>query len=162
VSEDQPERSDMVVVLAGDWKGERIVKAAELVRRGFAPRILASGVTSHFGIPECTLAVDYAVRRGHPARIFECFTDPAFSTREEAEKMSALLAAQQVRSVIIVTNDAHTLRARNVWRRVAPWLTIRMVASDDNFKSGAWWHDREGWKELFLELLKETADMVGV
>lgn len=151
---DAPRPADLIVVLAGDWSGERILKAAELAGAGMAPRILASGATIHFGIRECALAIDLAVRNGHPRDRFECFERDAHSTREEALKMLPAIQARGVRSVILVTNDAHTARARYIWKKLAPWLDVRVSASNSDFQTGEWWRDREGWKEFHNEVLK--------
>ncbi len=151
---DEPKAADLIVVLAGDWSGERILKAAELARSGLAPRVLASGATIHFGVRECALAIDLAVRSGHPRDRFECFERDAHSTREEATKMLPALRDRGVRSVILVTNDAHTARARYIWKKLAPWLDVRVTASNADFQKGEWWRDREGWKEFHNEVLK--------
>lgn len=153
---DEPRPADLIVVLAGDWSGERILKAAELARSGMAPSILASGATSHFGIRECALAIDLAVRRGHPRERFECFEEDAHSTREEASKMLPAIERRGVKSVILVTNDAHTARARYVWKKLAPWLDVRVAASNSDFQTGEWWKEREGWKEFHNEVLKRV------
>ena len=43
VKTDEPFHADMVVVLAGDWAGHRILKGGELVEQGYAPQVLVSG-----------------------------------------------------------------------------------------------------------------------
>ena len=36
-------KADAVLVLAGDWNGDRILKGGELVKQGYAPVVLVSG-----------------------------------------------------------------------------------------------------------------------
>ncbi len=151
---DEPENVDAIVVLAGDWSGERIMKAVDMVKRGIAPRVLVSGVTLHFGIPECKLAVDFAVRNGGSPEWFDCFVEAAHSTREEAEKIVPELKRRGVGSILVITNDAHTARARYVWRKQAPGMKVLVTASNDEFQRGVWWRDRESWKEFHNEVVK--------
>jgi uncharacterized SAM-binding protein YcdF (DUF218 family) len=39
---DAPVRADLVVVLAGDWHGLRILEGARLVKEGYAPKVVVS------------------------------------------------------------------------------------------------------------------------
>ncbi|MBZ5602215.1 MAG: YdcF family protein, partial [Acidobacteriia bacterium] len=38
-----PQKADIVIVLAGDASGHRILKAAQLVREGYASKVVVSG-----------------------------------------------------------------------------------------------------------------------
>src|ERR1039458_2414649 len=52
-----PQKADIVVVLAGDGFGNRILKAAELVKQGWAPKVLVSGPDGNYGNHECDWAI---------------------------------------------------------------------------------------------------------
>ena len=66
-----PAQAGMIVVLAGDHYGGRILKAAELVRQGVAPKVLVSGPENCcFGVYESELAIAFAVRHGYPDSYF--------------------------------------------------------------------------------------------
>ncbi len=56
----------MIVVLAGDFSGNRILAAGDLVRRGFASKALVSGTSGEYGMHESDLAIPFAVRHGYP------------------------------------------------------------------------------------------------
>ncbi len=84
VSADEPAPADMVVVLAGDSSGNRILKAAELVKRGFAPKALVSGPATFYGLYESDLAIPFAERAGYPASYFIAVPNKSRSTGEEA------------------------------------------------------------------------------
>ena len=60
VKADGPAPADMVVVLAGDFSGNRILTAGDLVRRGLAPHALVSGPSGAYGMHESDLAIHRA------------------------------------------------------------------------------------------------------
>ena len=57
VHSDEPFPADVVVVLAGDPYGNRILKGADLVKQGFAPKVLVSGPAGLYDLHECDLAI---------------------------------------------------------------------------------------------------------
>src|ERR1019366_2667428 len=79
-----PEKADIVVVLGGDWVGNRILKGAELVSAGYVPRVLVSGVGGLYGHHESDLAIDFAASKGYPRDEFVALQYPALSTLDEA------------------------------------------------------------------------------
>src|SRR5262245_41427739 len=84
VAAEPPTKADAVIVLAGDARGNRILKAAEIVKQGFAPKVLVSGPDGVYGLHECELAIPYAVKAGYPESYFVHLENSARSTREEA------------------------------------------------------------------------------
>ena len=159
-----PVKSDTIVVLAGDGRGNRIVKAAELVKAGFAPVALISGPMPIYGVNEADLAIAYAVKRGYDASVLEPAYIKAFSTEEEAHAFKALLAGRGARRVLLVTSNFHTARATRTFRRiVGPGVEIVPVAAPDPyFVPESWWKDREGQKTFFFEAAKTVAAAVGL
>ena len=61
-----PEKADIIVVLAGDSSGNRILKSGELAREGYAPALLVSGPEGYYGYLESDLAIEFSSRRGFP------------------------------------------------------------------------------------------------
>jgi uncharacterized SAM-binding protein YcdF (DUF218 family) len=150
-------------VLAGDFSGNRILTAADLVRRGFAPQALVSGPSGVYGLYESDLAIQFAVRHGFPESYFIPLPHDARSTREEAVDVLPVLKQRNVRRVDIVTSDYHTRRAGNIFRAQAPGLEIHMVAAPDQyFTPNGWWKNREGRKTFLLEWMKTVATWVGM
>ncbi len=158
----EPRRADAIVVLAGGLQGERILKAAELLRAGLAPRVLVSDAIPIYEQPECRLAVAMAVRRGAPEEAFECVAPGVRSTREEARAIVPVLRSRGVRAYLLVTTEFHTRRAALLFRREAPDLEVIPVASDSvDFPIARWYAHREGRKTVLLEWLKTAATYLG-
>ena len=63
VESEAPMPAEMVVVLAGDEHGNRILKGAELVMRGYAPKVLVSGPPCCYGTYESERALLCPIRQ---------------------------------------------------------------------------------------------------
>ena len=154
-----PQNADIIVVLAGDGFGRRILKAAELVKEGFAPRALVSGPYGMYGNYECDLAIPFAVKAGYPESYFVHLEHRARSTADEARVVVEKLRATGVKRVLLVTSNYHTRRSGRIFHRAAPDLNIFVVsAPDEFFKPDSWWHDREARKIFLLEWTKTVAE----
>ena len=163
IQADDPVKADMIVVLGGDWYGNRVLKGGELVRQGYAPKALVSGPPHHYGVPECDLAIALARRHGYPEEYFERYPLEANSTVEEAGALAQSLRARGARRILVVTSDYHTRRAGRIWREAAPYLDIRMVASKDkHFHAESWWTSREGQKIWLMEWAKVLTSLFGL
>ena len=158
-----PVRADIVLILAGDFTGQRMLAGADLVKRGFAPKALVSGPSGLFGEYESEFAIAFAVRRGYPKSYFIPVPNNSKSTEQEARAIIPELRKLGVHSVDIVTANFHTRRARRVYRAQAPDLEIHMVAAtDDSFQPKSWWHDRESRKIFLSEWTKTVANWLGM
>jgi uncharacterized SAM-binding protein YcdF (DUF218 family) len=158
-----PEKADIAVVLAGDFLGNRILKAASLVRDGYAPKVLVSGPPGVYGYFESDLAIPFAVKNGYPESYFVSFKHQAHSTMEEARAILPELRGMGVQKVLLVTSNYHTRRSGRIFRAMAPDLTFYVVAaSDPNFSPQRWWKNREGRKTFVIEWMKTVAEWVGL
>ena len=158
-----PCKADVIVVLAGDAWGYRVLKAGELARAGWAPLVLVSGAGTYYGLNEGEIAIQYAVQKGYPAGDFCNLPSPARSTAEEAQYVVAEMRRRGVHRFLLVTSDFHTRRASAVYRHAAPDLPFCVVASaDHDFSPDSWWHTREGRKMAFLEWCKTVANVFGI
>jgi uncharacterized SAM-binding protein YcdF (DUF218 family) len=164
VESQPPEKADVVVVLAGDYRGSRITRAAELVGAGYAPVALVSGPSEMFGVNEATLAIEYAVRRGAPASYFEPVFMDALSTLEEARAFAPYLRKRNIHTMLLVTSNYHTRRATSIFRKTLGGSVriITVAAPDPYFRPGTWWHNREGQKMVFYEYSKTVAGWLGM
>ena len=163
VRDDGPARADLAVVLAGDYSGNRIVRAAELVRQGYVPQVLVSGPHTIYGLYECDLEISFAMRRGYPESWFIRAPNDALSTRQEAAAILPDLRRRGVHRFLLVTSDYHTARAARIYRDAAPGLEMRVVAArDDYFHPDGWWRNREGQKVFLIEWLKTVANRLGM
>ncbi len=162
VRDEPPRKSDVIFVLAGDGNGNRIMKAAELVRQGYAPVAIVSG-PEIYGVHECDLAIAMAERAGYPASEFAAFPHNGTSTKEEAALAKAEFARRGVKRVILLTSDFHTRRAGKLFRALMPDIDFDVVSAlDQHFSPRGWWHDREGEKTFTLEWTKTITEWFGL
>lgn len=161
IQDEIPQPSDGIIVLAGDPSGNRLMKAAELAEKGLAPMIFVSGPMEHYGHNEADLAIEYAVKRGFRASMFEAVRHKAGSTREEAVNMIRHVKGKGIRRFIVVTSDFHTHRSARIYRRAAPDSEVRVVAAPTNgFLPTDWWLYRDSrkiWLGEWERLLAEWA-----
>jgi uncharacterized SAM-binding protein YcdF (DUF218 family) len=167
VENDGPAKADIGVVLGGDYWGDRIEKAAQLIQQGYIPQALVSGPPGFYGYHECDLAIPFVVRRGYPEAGFVALPHDALSTETEAHVVLAELRRRNVRSYLLITSDYHTRRAARTFRHVARSMgyepAVRVVAAPDRlFHLDRWWHWREGQKAVFFEWSKTLAFTVGL
>ncbi|MGC9951283.1 MAG: YdcF family protein [Bryobacteraceae bacterium] len=163
VRDEGPAHADIAVVLAGDYYGNRIVRAAELVKQGYVPNALVSGPHLIYGSYECDLEIPFAVRRGYPESWFIRAPNEALSTRDEAAAILTDLRRRGVHRFLLVTSDYHTARAARIYRAAAPDLEMRVVAAPGGyFRPDGWWHNREGRKTFVVEWMKTVANALGM
>jgi uncharacterized SAM-binding protein YcdF (DUF218 family) len=148
IVDDTPTSADVIAVFAGG-RGERARHAAELYRRGLAPRILATGGETSYDIwtmcerrvtgAEITakLLRDAGVPDGAVAVI-----PRGTSTYEEADVIRDYLTSHGYRAVIAVSSEYHTrrvsatlrhhLRSGNVAVQISPAWTPEFTPTE-------WW-----------------------
>ncbi len=150
-----PAPADYIVVLAGDFTGNRILKAGELVRQGYARQTLVSGPSEMYGAHESDLAIPFAVKRGYPMSYFAAVPNDARSTVAEAAVLLAELRRRGAQRVDVVTSNFHTRRAGRIFRAQARGMEIHIVAAAyPDFDPAAWWKTREGQKTFLYEWMK--------
>jgi uncharacterized SAM-binding protein YcdF (DUF218 family) len=154
IVEDPLGKADALVVLSDDsFYADRATRAAELLREGKAPLIVASGrrLRPNAGIAE--LMEHDLIERGVPKEKIVRLPQDADSTKEEAEALLKFAKGKKWRSLIVVTSNYHTRRARYIFRRVFPQGMEISVASarDGDFDPQHWWEKRKSTKELTRE-----------
>jgi uncharacterized SAM-binding protein YcdF (DUF218 family) len=163
VHSDPPVPADMIVVLAGDFSGNRILTAGGLVRQGFASKALISGPSGAYGLYESDLAIRFAVNKGYPESYFVPFPNDSKSTASEAEAVISELRKRHVHKIDLVTSNYHTRRAGKILRAQAPDIEIHVVQAPDRyFTPGGWWKEREGRKTLLIEWMKTVGSWLGM
>lgn len=162
VRDDVPHHADAILVLAGDSSGNRILKAAQMVREGYALKAIVSGPPI-YGIHESDLAIAMAERAGYAPAFFQPFEHSAHSTREEARAAAPLLRSMHAQRVILVTSDYHTRRAGSTFRSEIPDVQFDVVAAPDlDFSPHGWWKNREGRKTFVYEWIKTVSGWFGM
>lgn len=163
VQADEPSPSDAILVLAGDFFGDRILHASSIAGTSSAPRLYVSGPTIMYGRNEADLAIDYASSQGYPRQQFVPLYIRAGSTSEEAAQIGPELRRRGVRRLLIVTSGFHTRRAGRIWRAAEPGLEIRMIAAPfREFHTEDWWKRRQDRKTVLLEWEKTVAEWFGL
>jgi uncharacterized SAM-binding protein YcdF (DUF218 family) len=162
VVEDPMNHADAIIVLGDDnFYADRSTRAAQLFREGKAPIVVASGrrLRPNAGIAE--LMEHDLFERGVPKEKIIRFPHDADSTREEAQLLTTFVAEHGWHSIIAVTSNYHTRRARYILRRVFPQdIDVRIAAArDGDFDPENWWKNRKSIKELTRELFGMTVAM---
>ena len=165
IHDDGPAKADIAVLLAGDYSGDRLMRAAGLVRDGYVPAVMVSGPPGMYDVNEADAGIQFMVARGYPKDWFIPFRSDAMSTREEAAVILPELRRRNVHSFLMVTSNFHTARARRIFLAAEHGLgpPFRMVAAPDKFFSrDGWWHSREGLKITYFEWSKTVATAFGM
>jgi len=119
------ERADAIVALGSSvlpsgrlssTSLRRAVDGIRLYRQGYAPLLVFSGSPPRDGRPaEGAVRTRLALELGVPAEAI--VTVEAWTTRDEAARVAALLQARGVRRVLLVTESHHMVRARPLFER---------------------------------------------
>jgi len=156
------DHADAIIVLSDDnFYADRVTRAAELMREGKAPLVVASGrrLRPYAGIAE--LMQHDLIERGVAKEKIISFPQDADNTRDEAEALKDLVLEKKWTSVLIVTSNYHTRRARYIFRHVFPQGVALAVVSarDGDFDPQQWWEKRKSFKELTREVAGLLAAM---
>jgi uncharacterized SAM-binding protein YcdF (DUF218 family) len=150
---DQPAAHADALLLLGDdnFYADRATHAAELIRHGVAPVVVASGRRLRPGAGVVELEEHDLIERGVPKDKIIRFPHDAESTLEEAVALSRLCTERHFHSVIVVTSNYHARRARHIFDKVFPPTTTVSVAGahDGDFDPEHWWEKRKS-QELFV------------
>jgi uncharacterized SAM-binding protein YcdF (DUF218 family) len=156
IVEDPLDRSDVIVVLSGGRKDERVRQAADLYKAGYAPRVLLSGGEALMDLPVPDLQKLQAVKHGIPETAL-LFESRSTSTGEQAQYLRPILEHHGFRRAIVVTSSYHTRRTRYLFRRAfagSP-VDIRVYpVQRDLFSAVRWWTREQDTEYVVLEYVK--------
>lgn len=155
IVEDALEKSDAIIILSDDnFYADRATRAAELFRQNLAPVVVASGIRlrPYAGISE--LMTHDLIERGVPKEKIIPFPQDADNTKEEAEALRKLLQEKSWKTVIVVTSNYHTRRAKYIVSRIfGGGITVRMAsARDGDFDPANWYDHRKAVKRFVHEV----------
>jgi uncharacterized SAM-binding protein YcdF (DUF218 family) len=168
-----PPHAEVAVVLQGSILAEqsRLAGAVKLLRDGIVPQILVSiPKESYWGQSIAPVARDYIEKKYGPtsaARTSFCETGPEVnSTQQEAAALAQCMQEHGWHSMVLVTSDYHTRRARIIWKRILKrqnssieQLWVHGVP-DAEFHSSGWWRDRISAKTWIMECTKLCSTLV--
>jgi hypothetical protein len=151
---DKPEKSDAIVVLAGETN-VRPARALELLRQGVAPHVFLDVHGDLIYDRQLTeIAQKYVEGLGEADRVSVC-PIVGLSTNAETHDVSRCLQSIGAHRVLIVTSEFHTRRALMIFRHRLPQYQFSVAAARDPAQFGeAWWTNREWAKVTSSEWTK--------
>ncbi len=152
---DQPEKSDAILVLAGETD-QRLARALELFNQGYAPRIVLDvpAEARLYGSSYLQIAEAWAAAQSQASAIVICPIH-GLSTKTESSDAAECLRKIGVKSVLLVTSDFHTRRALSTFHKEQPQWTFNVAAAYDPTQFGAqWWRQRQWAKTNVDEWLR--------
>lgn len=163
--------SASVIVIALDAGGAGALEAADLVRRGVAPRVAV------FSDPPGAVDVEF-LRRGLPyedaaARMvgqlralgvqnIERIPRTVAGSEDEARVLPEWCDRMGVDSVVVVTTRDHSQRMRRMLRRAMGGRRVRLAIRGSRyseFNAENWWHTRAGVRTAIIEMQKLLLDV---
>ena len=135
-----PQSADAIVVFAGGvgesgragtGVQERVAKAVDLYRAGYAKTIVfSSGYV--FTLREAEVMRDIAVGNGVPADAI-VLEESAANTYENVRNTSQIARAKGWSRLLLVSSPYHMRRAMRTWHKVAPDLSVTPVPAASQF-----------------------------
>lgn len=167
-SADEPLPSSAIVVLGGD--PSRALGAADLYRRGLAPRVLVSATAQSArdkrlalaGIAppgDDELARQVLLARGVPEGAIAIYGHDLRSTLDEARALRAMFGDSG--TLLVVTSPLHVRRARIVLQTELPGERFRVIGNSYDPVPEKWWRDRDSARDVLLEVAKLAYFLIG-
>ncbi len=152
---DAPERSDVILVLAGETD-RRPARALELLDQGYGRRVVLDvpATAMIYQFTQVQLAEKYVQSLPQAASVAIC-PIVGLSTRDEAHDVEKCLEREQGARILIVTSDFHTRRALGVFRHEIRRKSFSVAAARDHPQFGTrWWTHRQWAKTCVDEWLR--------
>ena len=148
---DAPQRSDVIVVLAGETD-KRPALGLQLLRQGYAPRMVLNvpAAATIYDTNQLELARQYVQKLPENSAISLCAIR-GLSTRDEARDVKRCLAGDVGQSILVVTSDFHTRRALSIFRHEFRGKTISIAAARDPAEFGERWWTHRQWAKICLD-----------
>lgn len=150
-----PRQTDVIVVLAGETE-KRPARGLDLLSQGYAPRMLLDVPANSviFGQDELDIARAYVDQLTQRDSITIC-PIVGLSTKTESYDVRRCLANSGAHSILLVTSDYHTRRARSTFQHELKGYRISVAAATDPRQFGSkWWQHRQWAKLNFDEWLR--------
>jgi uncharacterized SAM-binding protein YcdF (DUF218 family) len=158
------EKAGAIVVLAGDdTVGSRVSEAVSLLRGGWSEVLMVSDAPIAWGVTSAAVVRKQAVELGVPAAqiIAVPGKSPAGQLLDSTLSESRLLLAEcqkrKYKTVIVVTSNFHTRRAKRIFQRLSKDAGIRVLihpSADTSFRVDHWWTRRADARMWLLEMQK--------
>jgi uncharacterized SAM-binding protein YcdF (DUF218 family) len=161
--------ADAIVVIGGDHKPDRMRRAAELYRQGYAPLIIISAGTvvmeGNEWMAEAEVMRRQALQLGLPEGTL-VIEDRSLSTVQNARYSGQLCKELDIESMLLVTSAYHSSRARHIFRQeLAGQVTVLAQPAPRGHHTLLWWlypdqiytvlYEYKNWIELWLSSLEQ-------
>jgi uncharacterized SAM-binding protein YcdF (DUF218 family) len=164
VRQDPLQSADVIIVLGGGRHCLRLQYGAELYRKGFARKLVLSGIEVPAGSTAEENVRQQAIRQG-VAETDILVVKNTWHTRAEAEELTSLMRAQGWRSALIVTDPSHTRRAHYILQHAAPELAFAAAPVPQEWpqvwRAERWWTRRGDMRYTIREFLSWLNLLVG-
>jgi uncharacterized SAM-binding protein YcdF (DUF218 family) len=155
VHNDPLAKADAIILLEGDGFG-RLVRAAELYRQGYAPKIVFSGnIADHaygsFPLEEC---LPQLLKMGVKEEDI-IHENRSTQTAEQARYISQMIIDRQWKKLILVASPHHQCRAYLTFLKQTPPNVILINAPARDLP----WFKKEAWGVRF-ELLEQEQERI--
>jgi uncharacterized SAM-binding protein YcdF (DUF218 family) len=147
----EPQKADAILVLAGETE-HRPARAVELMQLGFAPRVIMDVPQNErvFGADAVQLAQAWIDKQPQASALSIC-PIAGLSTKTESSESAQCLRRVGAHSVLLVTSDFHTRRARDIYSKEQPEFRFFVAAAPDATQFGErWWQHRQ-WAKTNLD-----------
>jgi uncharacterized SAM-binding protein YcdF (DUF218 family) len=146
-SQGHPERADYILPLPGDQG--RLIKAAELYKQGFAPRILLSREQGASGdVYASQLRV--LEREGVPGTSVVPLGSAQTEIAETADAFRTFAEGRKIKA-IVVASGIQSLRTRVIFENVVPRARFIVMSAPDASVERPWWSSQESAIRTVLE-----------
>jgi hypothetical protein len=145
-----PERSDVILVLAGETD-RRPARALQLLDQGYGRRVVIDvpAATRIYEFSQVQLAEKYVESLPEAASIRICPIE-GLSTRDESHEAEKCLETEEGSRILIVTSDFHTRRSLSIFRHEVRGKSFSVAGARDETQFGSrWWTHRE-WAKTCL------------
>jgi len=148
---DAPERSDIILVLAGETD-RRPALALQLLSQGYGRRVVIDVPAAEriYEFSQVQLAEKYIQNLPQAASVGICPIE-GLSTRDESHDVEKCLAGEKGSRVLIVTSEFHTRRALSIFRHEIPSKSFSVAAARDETQFGTRWWTHRQWAKVCLE-----------
>jgi hypothetical protein len=148
---DAPERSDVILVLAGETD-HRPARALELLDQGFGRTVVIDvpASTKIYDVTQVQLAQQYIQSLPQAAHVRVC-PIVGLSTKDESHDAAKCLAGEDSSRILIVTSDFHTRRALSIFRHELPGKRFSIAAAHDTTQFGTHWWTHRQWAKTCVD-----------
>ncbi|HEY1576185.1 MAG TPA: ElyC/SanA/YdcF family protein [Terracidiphilus sp.] len=155
---DAPQKSDVMLVLSGDYNDVRSKHGLLLLRRGYAQQLILDAPASvMYGRRLSDAAENYlqTTARDEVGHVHVCSVISNSTQQEMREVRDCIHGIMpNAHSAIVVTSNYHTRRSLEIARRIMPQYQWAVAAAPDPDFRVDWWHSRESAKITLTEWQK--------